>query len=378
MESMIKQMKPSIQKVWEEEGFEGLTEIQRQAIPLILEGKDCIAQAPTGTGKTLAYLLPLLERVDEKKKVLQGIILAPSQELAMQIFAEVQKWSKGSEILSTSLIGGANIKRQIEKLKKSPQIVVGTPGRVYELMKLKKLKTHQVKMIVLDEGDQLLTYEHLPTVQQIVRSTLQERQVALFSATLSDYMIKEGKELMNEAEIVRVEKDEMSQSGKVEHQYIVVEKRDKVKQLEKMSRLNGVKVLVFFRDIGNLTVVSEKLAYHHIKTAVLHSDLNKDKRKKALKEFRQGQVNMLLATDVAARGLDIKDITHVVHFDFPKDLEQYIHRSGRTGRMGKEGKVLSIVTERELRDLKKFCREMNKQPQEMIFYKGELMEKNKE
>lgn len=377
MSELLKErMKPFIQNVWEKSQFGEPTEVQAEAIPLLLEGKDVIAQSPTGTGKTLAYLLPVLNKIDADKKTIQGVILASSQELVMQILSEAQKWSEGSGIRTASFIGGANVKRQLEKLKKNPHIIIGTPGRTLELIKQKKIKMHEVNTIVLDEGDQLLTKEHLPTVQNIIKSALADRQVALFSATLSPFIEKEAKELMKDPEVIRIEKDETIRSGQVEHIYFTADQREKIKILEKISRLDGAKSLVFMKDIGNLTVASEKLAFHEIVTGVLHSDLNKDKRKNALKDFRTGKVNMLLATDVAARGLDIKGVTHVVHFDFPKDIEQYVHRSGRTGRFGADGTVISIVTEREERELKKMCRELGIEVEKRVFYRGVIVKED--
>jgi len=371
--TIVNELQPFIRDVWEKEGFKELTSIQSKAMPFILEGKDVIAESPTGTGKTLAYLFPLLNRIDVEKRNIQAVVLASSQELVMQILSEIQKWSEGSGIRSASFIGGANVKRQLEKLKKQPQIIAGTPGRMMELIAQKKLKMHEVKAIVLDEGDQLLTKEHLQTVKNIVKSTQADRQVVLFSATLTQHAETLAKELTKDAEVIKVKRDETIESGTVDHVYLNAEQRDKIKLLEKISRLDNASVLVFIKDIGNLNVVSEKLEFQNVKASVLHSDLNKDKRKNALKDFRTGKVNMLLATDVAARGLDIKGITHVVHYDFPRDIEQYVHRSGRTGRFGAEGTVISLVNEREERDLKKFSRDLKKEVEKKVFYKGQLV-----
>lgn len=371
-EQLINQLKPSIRQVWEKEGFARPTSIQAAAIPAILEKKDIIAQSPTGTGKTLAYLLPVLHSIDSEKPQVQALILAPSQELVMQILAEIQKWSEGSGIRSASLIGGANIKRQLEKLKKRPQLVVGTPGRILELIKQKKLKMHEVQMIVLDEGDQLLVSEHTDTIKAIIQSTLAERQVILFSATLPEHTIRQAQELTKEAEVIAIEKDETIAAAKVEHIYFEGEARDKIKLLEKISRLPAVKALVFMRDIGNLSVAAQKLQYKEIKVSILHSELNKMERQKSLRLFRQGKTPLLLATDVAARGLDIQGITHVVHFDFPKDLNQYVHRSGRTGRFGAAGTVISLVTEREERELKKYARALGLEVEQKRFYGGKI------
>lgn len=375
--SILTEVKPFINEVWEKEGFQQLTSIQGAAIPVILEGKDVIAESPTGTGKTLAYLLPVLNGIDPERRSIQAVIQASSQELVMQILSEIQKWSEGSGIRAASFIGGANVKRQLEKLKKSPHIIIGTPGRTLELIKQKKIKMHEVKTIVLDEGDQLLTPEHLPTIKEIIKSSLADRQVVLFSATLTNHAEKLAKELTRDAQVITIEKDETIQSANVEHVYFSAEQRDKIKLLEKVSRLEEVKALVFIKDIGSLTVTSEKLTFNGVEASILHSDLNKDKRKNALKDFRTGKTNMLLATDVAARGLDIKGVTHVVHYDFPKDITQYVHRSGRTGRFGAEGMVLSFVTEREERELKKFCKELNIEVEKKVFYKGQISEARK-
>ena len=205
----------------------------------------------------------------------------------MQILSEIQKWAEGSGIRSASFIGGANVKRQLEKLKKHPHIAVGTPGRINELIKQKKLKMHEVKTVVLDEGDQLLVPEHTDTIKQIIKSTLSDRQVVLFSATLPEHTVKLAQELTKEAEIISVQKDETIEAAKVEHIYFQSEARDKIKLLEKISRLPSVKALVFVKDIGNLTVISEKLQYKQIKASVLHSDLNKMERQKSLRLFRQ-------------------------------------------------------------------------------------------
>ncbi len=373
-EQLITQLKPSIQQVWEKAGFVRPTSIQSFAIPAILDKKDIIAQSPTGTGKTLAYLLPVLNAIDTEKLNVQAVIMASSQELVMQILSEVQKWAEGSGIRSASFIGGANVKRQLEKLKKHPHIAVGTPGRLLELIKQKKLKMHEVKTVVLDEGDQLLVPEHTDTIKQIIKSTLSERQVVLFSATLPKHTVKLAQELTKEAEIISVQKDETIEAAKVEHIYFQSEARDKIKLLEKISRLPSVKALVFVKDIGNLTVLSEKLEYKQISASVLHSDLNKMERQKSLRLFRQGKTPMLLATDVAARGLDIQGITHVVHFDFSKDLNQYVHRSGRTGRFGAAGTVISLVTEREERELKKYARELGIEVEMKRFHGEDIVE----
>jgi superfamily II DNA/RNA helicase len=367
-------LKPFIQTVWEKSAFKSPTSIQLQAIPLIKEGRDVIAESPTGTGKTLAYLLPVLDRIDPESQSIQAVILASSQELVMQILEQVQKWAEGSGIRSASFIGGANVSRQLEKIKKRPQLIVGTPGRMLELIKQKKLKMHEVKMVVLDEGDQLLVPEHIETIKQIIKSSLSDRQVALFSATLTERAIHMARDLTQEAELIQVKKDETIQAGKVEHIYFVCEKREKPMLLEKIARLDSIRGLAFINDIAEIDYTAAKLQFKEIAVAVLHSDLKKDARKTALKNLRTGKIKILIASDVAARGLDIQDVTHVVHVDFAKDITQYIHRSGRTGRFGADGIVISLVNEREERELKRYCQELKIPLSKKIFYSGQIID----
>ncbi|WP_243290920.1 DEAD/DEAH box helicase [Bacillus sp. FJAT-47783] len=366
-------MKPFLQEVWKKSGFKNPTDIQVKAIPLIIEGKDILAKSPTGTGKTLAYLLPLLEKIDRENKSIQVVILASSHELVMQIHSEIVKWTAGSGISGASFIGGANLKRQIEKLKKRPQIIVGTPGRVHELIKMKKIKMHTVQTIVLDEGDQLLVPEHIHTIQSIVKSTMSDRQILLFSATLNKKTEQSAKEMMNEPILVKSEAVQTKEN--VEHIYFVCEAREKVDILRRVARIDGLKGLAFENDIGGLDVLAQKLEFKGISVGVLHSELKKEMRAKAIKVFRNGGYPLLLATDVAARGLDIKGLTHVIHVDFPETKAQYVHRSGRTGRLGSEsGTVISIVTPREERKLKQFARELNIKVHKKVFVQGKMVD----
>jgi superfamily II DNA/RNA helicase len=370
---MLNTLQPFLQEAWQKSGFQAPTAIQESAVPLILEGKDVIAESPTGTGKTLAYLLPLLHKIEINAPTLQAVVLASSQELVMQVYQEFQKWSEGSGIRGTSIIGGANLKRQLEKLKKRPHVIFATPGRLLELIKQKKVKMHEVKMVVLDEGDQLLIPEHLQTVQQIVKSTMSDRQVILFSATMKQVTEKLAKEMTTQPEVLRIEKDELASSGEVEHIYFLCEQRDKIKLLEKIARLEKSKSLAFINDIGEIQVFKEKLLFKELSIGILHSDMKKLERQAALRDFRDGKMKMLIATDIAARGLDIQWISHVVQIDFPKDITQYVHRAGRTGRMGANGTILSLVTEREERELKRFCRELDIPLHKRVFYQGKIV-----
>lgn len=369
----LEKMKPFIQQAWKKAGFAQATPIQLKAIPSLIDEKDVIAESPTGTGKTIAYLLPLLEKINPNLASPQALILASSRELVMQINDEIQIWSEESQIRHAAFIGGANVKRQLEKLKKHPQVIAGTPGRIAELITQKKLKMHEVKTIVLDEGDQLLVPEHLSTIRHIVKTTLKDRQVTMFSATLPKETELAAREFMNDPFMIRIDKSEKMES-KVDHLYFTVERRDKIKILEKISRLEGIKGLAFMNDIGELTVIEEKLKFKDIHVGILHGESNKVDREKALRKLRSGKSPLLLATDVAARGLDIKGLTTVIHVDLAASSDQYVHRSGRTGRAGVDGIVISIVTEREERELKKIARELNITLMKKDFYNGKIVD----
>ncbi|MBW3112858.1 DEAD/DEAH box helicase [Bacillus sp. MCCB 382] len=363
---------PSLQKNWEESGFTALTPVQEKVVPVIMEGKDVVCESPTGTGKTLAYLLPIIQAIDLSRKQAQAVILAPSRELVMQIHQEIQKWAKGTDVTSAAFIGGANIKKQVEKLKKKPHIVVGTTGRMIELMKMKKLKMHEVKTIVVDEFDLMISAEHIREVKDIIKSTLKERQVLFFSATLSDETEQVAQSLLQNYEIIKMEAN--LDNPKVDHVFVYSELRDKMEALRSISYFKGIKALVFFNQLEKLSEMEEKLKYKGVELEVLAGESNKMERKQSLDRFRSGKVSMLLTTDVAARGLDITDVTHVIHFDFPSDTKQYIHRSGRTGRMGAEGTVICLVSKRELSFLEKLSKELNLPFQEKTIRGGGLQD----
>nr|WP_259548062.1 DEAD/DEAH box helicase [Heyndrickxia oleronia] len=366
-------LKPNFQDTWKTAGFHQPTAIQKETAEIIMEGKDVIASSPTGTGKTLAYVLPLLEKLNTDNKNIQTIILAPSRELVMQILQEIQNWASGSGILAASFIGGANVKRQLEKLKKKPHIIVGTPGRIFELIKQKKIKMHEVKTIVFDEGDQLLTSENMQTITGIIKATLSERQLLLFSATLQEQTIHSAQMLMKEPEIINIKTSE--NKAKVEHIYFVCEERDKMEILAKLNRVESMQALVFFNDIGKLNVIAEKMKYKGHLVGELHSELKKEARAKAISQLQSGEYSLLFTTEVAARGLDIANLPYVIHFDLPDNTSQYTHRSGRTGRLGQEsGTVISIVTLREERTLKQFCRELEVPVNQKYLYAGNIVD----
>lgn len=375
LSNLISSPKEFLTKAWNKADFTDFTAVQTQTASPILEGKDVQAEAPTGSGKTLAYLLPILQRIDPENRNVQALILASSHELVMQIHGELQNWSEGSGIRNVSLIGGANIKRQIDKLKKKPQIIVGTPGRTLELITQKKLKMHEVKTVVLDEGDQLLVPEHIATVESVIKSTQRDRQLLLFSATLSDAASQTAGKWMKNPVILRVGREE-SANPEMEYGYLPVEQREKIDTLRRLASMEDFQALVFFRDIGNLQVAAEKLSFKGVKIGVLHGDSKKQDRQENMQAFRNGEYTLLLSTDVGSRGLDVAGLNYVINMDVPDEVDQFIHRAGRTGRLGgSKGTVLSVVIPGEEKKLKKIARNLNLPLVEKELYKGRLYDK---
>lgn len=374
-QAIIESLKPFIQAVWQKTGFKELTPIQREAIPVIKDGKDLIAESPTGSGKTLAYLLPIIEQIRTESNQIQALILSPTRELAMQILEEVKKWTEGSGIRSASFIGGADIKRQMEKLKSHPQIVVGTPGRILELANAKKMKLHEVKTIVIDEADQLLQTDFADAVKNIVKRTLKEMQLLFFSATMPKQVEFIGDELMNEPALIKIEANKGIQA-KVEHSYIVCEKREKIDILRRIANLKELKkAMVFINESNKFEEIAAKLRYKGLKLEVLHGETRKTERERIIKQFREDRFPLLLTTDLASRGLDFAEVTHIIHFDLPEEYEKYLHRSGRTGRMGAAGNVISIITNREIGRLTAFSKKAGVPFQQKHLYKGKLIVK---
>ncbi|UTR13718.1 DEAD/DEAH box helicase [Salipaludibacillus sp. LMS25] len=336
-----------LQEAWTKSGFKELTPIQQKMIPVALKDANIVAEAPTGSGKTLAYLLPSLEKIDTSILQAQVVIVASSRELVMQILDNVTNWTAGSGITGAALIGGANVKRQLEKLKKKPQVIVGTPGRLVELVKSKKLKLHEVKTLILDEADQLFAKEHIDEVDTLMKGVMKDCQRIVCSATIPTYVEKQAVERMATApEIIRIALDK-DMLQRVAHVYLVAERREKPKLLRKLVNMEGMYGLAFSNDIHELETFAERLAFRGKTVGVLHGTTGKQEREQAIKQFRQGEVPILMATDVASRGLDIDDLTHVIQLDLANDIQQYVHRSGRTGRAGKTGTVVSLVTEGE-------------------------------
>lgn len=369
--SFVENLDEMFQRKWK---FETPMPVQTKMIPEMLAHKDIVAQSPTGSGKTLAYVLPLLQLVDGDRKQTQALIMTPSQELSMQIVNVIREWVEGTSVTVTQLIGGANMQRQIEKLKKKPTIVVGTPGRLAELVKAKKLKMFDIRHIVLDEGDQLLSREHRVVVKQIIEGAHPERQVVAVSATMTEEIEVVAKRFMNEPIRIQVTEDEMPKSGKVIHTFVKVDVREKTDLLRGISHLKEIRALAFVNNVDQLRVKEMKLKYKDAPIDVLYSDMKKMDRQKTLEAFRKGESRILISTDLAARGLDIEGLTHVIHVDVPHTIEQYLHRSGRTGRAGRDGEVLTLLSYPEERDYRKLTKGLK--PVQKMWFKGQLVEGN--
>ena len=351
------------------------TDIQKEIIPLAINGENLIGQSETGTGKTLAYLLPAIEKIDTTKKEMQCIILAPTHELAIQINNTINELIRAAalEITSTSLIGSANIKRQIDALKAKPHIIVGSAGRILELIGKKKVSAHTIKTIIIDEVDKLLDKNNLPVIKNIIKSTQKHTQVMMFSATLNNKTLDIAKTLKDDIKVVSVKNNKVNEN--IIHNYIKTDSRKKIDTLRKlMHALKAEKVLVFNNDVYTTNTAIENLTASKIKVAAIGGNNKMEERKKALEDFRKGNINVLIASDVAARGLDIKGITHVINLDIPEDPNDYLHRSGRVGRAGETGDVFSLVDEREEKIIKSHEKNFKINIAEKHLYKGNIEE----
>lgn len=360
----------------EKQGITIPTEIQAISIPEILNNRDVIGEAHTGSGKTLAFLAPLFEKIDTSKKELQVLILAPTRELVMQIEKQCKLLATNSELPVTalSIIGDVNMDKQVKKLKEiKPNIIVGSPGRVRDLILKKKIKAHTIKTIVLDEGDNLLDNTHAKTVGDIIKTTMRDRQLLIFSATVSGKALEIAKGLMKDPVIFKNEK-KASLNPNIEHMYIEVDERDKPEVLRKLiAAVEPEKAIVFINRGYDVEMIADKLNYHHKNAFAMHKRITKEQRQQALESFRNGKINILVSSDISARGLDITDITHIINLDFPANANEYLHRAGRTARGSASGTTISLVTSKDFRALKMYGREFNINIKEKELSHGELI-----
>ncbi|MGG5254724.1 DEAD/DEAH box helicase [Neobacillus sp. SM06] len=328
-------------------GFEEATPIQAETIPLSLQNKDLIGQAQTGTGKTAAFGIPLVEKIDTQNDAVQGIIIAPTRELAIQVSEELYKIGAGKRVRVLPIYGGQDIGRQIRSLKKFPHIIVGTPGRVLDHINRRTLRLDQVQTAILDEADEMLNMGFIEDIESILSQIPEERQTLLFSATMPAPIQRMAERFMKDPQIVRVKAKEMTVPS-IEQYYLEVQEKNKFDVLTRLLDIQSPELaIVFGRTKRRVDELSEALTLRGYTAEGIHGDLSQAKRMSVLRKFKEGSIDVLVATDVAARGLDISGVTHVYNFDIPQDPESYVHRIGRTGRAGKTGVAMTFVTPRE-------------------------------
>lgn len=457
----------SLERALEKQGITELTQVQKAVIPETLQNKDLVVQSETGTGKTLAFLVPLFAKIDQDKREMQAIILAPTHELVMQIIRQIEMLAKNSQIdlvtsskniknvsktiqtdnleehpgenpdsitqeignlefveaqsdenfkknihqeilnvtfrgsqdskdsellnderskelatdftkiTSTPIIGNVNIERQIEKLREKPHIIVGTPGRVLELIKKKKIAAHTIKTIIIDEADTLTGESNIVSIKEIVKSTLKERQLLMFSATITKQAEMRAIEMMKEPQFINAKSD-TTVPASIEHSYFLTEERDKLEVLRKVIGIvKPVKALVFIGAREDADYCTNRLKHHGLNVDGLHGHTDKKDRKRVMDDFRAGKIPTLVVSDIAARGLDIEGITHIFNLNIPEQAKDYLHRVGRTGRIGNKGYAISIVTERELQFIEEFEKALKIEIAHKDMFKGNLTDVKK-
>lgn len=345
-------------KAINEAGFNTPTPIQEKAIPVLLSGvKDFIGLAQTGTGKTAAFGLPLLQLVNPAHPFPQALVVCPTRELCVQIVTEIEKFKKYTAGLQVvAVYGGASIGAQIREIKKGVQIVVATPGRLIDLIERKSIDLSRIKYVVLDEADEMLNMGFQDDIEFILQNTPQKESTWLFSATMPPEIRRVSRKYMHEPVEVTVGKVNTANKN-IDHQYYVTHAHHRFETLKRLIDFNpGIYGIIFTRTKSDAQEISEKLTREGYDVDALHGDLSQAQRDKVMQAFREKTLQLLIATDVAARGIDVKEITHVINYELPDDVEVYTHRSGRTGRAGKTGICMSIVHMRELGKIKQIER----------------------
>ena len=339
-------------KVLKQRGFEEPTPIQQKTIPAVLKGsKDIVGQAQTGTGKTAAFGLPIIELLQERPGVVQALILTPTRELAIQVAEEINSLKGKKRLSIVPIYGGQSFDLQLRSLKKGVDIVVGTPGRILDHLRRRTLRLDKISFLVLDEADEMLNMGFLEDVTEIMKSAGLNRRTLLFSATMPQEIRHISKKYMGEHDVLKVSKGQLT-IRQTDQIYFEVSPSDK---FEALCRIIDIEEefygLVFCRTKIDTDTIANHLGERGYDADALHGDLSQGQREKILNKFKKRLINILVATDVAARGLDVQDLTHVINFSLPQDPESYIHRIGRTGRAGKEGNAITFITPEEYRKL---------------------------
>ena len=335
-----------IRRALDDMGYEEPTPIQVEAIPVMFEGRDVVGRAQTGTGKTTAFGIPMIELLDPTRREVQGIVLAPTRELAVQVTGELRRLAKHRGIKVVTLYGGQKIDLQLRALRETPQIIVGTPGRVQDHMQRGTLKLNSVRIAVLDEADQMLDIGFAEDMIRILRATPRARQTALFSATVPFFIRRMIERFLRDPIHIGIG-EESGAADTIEQVYYEVASQDKMAGLEEVlqTELEGEKVLIFCRTQVGVDRLARRLQRARIRVEPIHGGMRQNQREAVMRAFRSGDLKVLVATNVASRGLDIPEISHVINYDMPGNLEEYIHRIGRTGRIGNAGKAVTFVGE---------------------------------
>ncbi len=343
-----------IQKAVSSMGFEIATPIQAEAMPEVINGRDIVGQASTGTGKTAAFGLPLIDKIDGNSRLVQALIMCPTRELAIQVAAEINKFLKfKSNIFALPIYGGQPIDRQFRGLRRGPQIIIGTPGRIIDHLERGSLSFKDVKTVILDEADEMLNMGFRQDIESILRTVKSEHQTLLFSATMSREILAITKRFQKDPKVIRIKAEKLDASL-TKQLYFSVDKPYKIDYLMDLINKYNPKLSIIFcntkRWVDKLARTLEKTGF---RAAGIHGDIRQSKRDSIMSQFRKGRVNILVATDVAARGLDINDVEVVFNYELPRDIESYVHRIGRTGRAGKSGYALNLVGREEFGQLRR-------------------------
>lgn len=340
-------LQPEFVQAVEKMGFVDPTPIQSSAIPLLLEGRDVIGQAQTGTGKTAAFMLPLLQKLEPSNGKVQALVLAPTRELAKQVADAALLLAQKTRVKVLAVYGGQSYTIQRNALERGVDVVVGTPGRLLDLIKQKVLRLSNVKMLILDEADEMLAMGFIDDVELILKELSEEKQIALFSATLPQAIQKLANRYLKEPARISVSPEHLTVAD-TEQRYCRIHEENKLSALTRMLETEDVSSgLIFARTKARTQELSDQLIHMGFASDSLHGDLNQARREQVLNKFRQGQITLMVATDVAARGLDIAGVSHVFNYDVPADAEDYVHRIGRTGRAGKKGIAITFLTPKE-------------------------------
>ena len=334
-------------------GFEKPSVIQVQSIPKIIEGKDIIAQAQSGTGKTGAFTIGSLCRVDKDLNETQILILVPTHELANQVYSVIKEISSYSNISLMKVLGGTSVNMCIDELKKRPQVIIGTPGRVLDMIMRRYLITSELKMLIFDEADEILSYGFKDNIYNIVQKIPQNTQICLFSATLPEDILELTDKFMDSPERILVKKEELTLEG-IQQFYINVKhsdwKYDVITDLYDV--INVSQCIIYINSKSRISHIYDKLLKDNFPVSYINSDRTSDERKEIMEQFRSGQIRILLSTDLLSRGIDVQQLSLVINYDLPKEKETYIHRIGRSGRYGRKGVAINLLGDNEVEYLK--------------------------